>query len=425
MADTFARPVGCGGLSRWALALSLSVASLGGCSDSREPATEAKADPKPAAKPPEHAYALQTFVYGADDSVLSYVAVTDDIDIEGELSLEDAREFTGYAFISAIDGNMLVSSGEEAAILQFEVESDGTWNERAKISFADFGLPSYGAGFERHWFLDEHTAYLTLEVTSRIVWDPTAMEIIGVEDDTELASERDGLVLDATFNRPPSFFEGPVLKPFYYRDTDWYRFGESTSVAVYDTKTHAERAIVDVPCPALEVMSQDEEGNTYFSPWTYGPTLSLFGEGPAPCIRRIKLDSELDEAWTPDLTEWTDGRPVHVFRYVGDGKAIASVLHVDEVSGDFSSGYDEALALELDSHWRLWWFDLETETAAPIEGVQAVGSGFNISILDGRTFLFAPNADWSETTVFELDEAGEADERFVVAGVANNWVKLR
>lgn len=50
------------------------------------------------------------------------------------------------------------------------------------------------------------------------------------------------------------------------------------------------------------------------SGWTYGPVLSLFGDGPAPCVRRIKPDSTLDETWTPDLTTWTGGRPVHTFR---------------------------------------------------------------------------------------------------------------
>lgn len=403
------------------VALVLTVIS--GCSERAEGVMETPTDSTSAES--AHLYALQTFVYGVDDTVLSYVALTEDLSVKGELSLGDAREFPGYAFIAAVDGKLLLSSGEEPAIIQFDVKAKEAWEERGKLSFANYGVPSYGAGFERHWFLDKHAAYLTHEVTSRIVWDPSTMEIIGVEEDTSLESERDGLVLDSTFNRPPSFYEGPVLKPFYYRDEDWYRFGGNTPIAIYDPKSHQEQAIIDVPCPALEVMSQDEDGNTYFSPWTYGPAMWLFDEGPKPCIRRIGSDSRLDEEWAPELSEWTGGRPVHVFRYVGSGKAIASVLHVDEVSGDFSAGYDEDLALELDNHWRLWWFDLEAEKAALIEGVEAGGSGFNLSILDDRAFLFAPNAEWSETTVLEVDDSGRAERRFSVQGVANNWVKLR
>jgi hypothetical protein len=370
-------------------------------------------------------YALQTFVYQPDDTVTSYVALTESLDIDGALSLSRAREFPGYAFITVVGGKLLLSSGEEPTISQFEIDEDSNWTERAKLSFLSQGVPAYGAGFERHWFLDEHTAYLTLEVTGRIVWDPTRFEIVEVLNDTSLKSERDDLVLDATFNRPPRLLKGPVLKPFYYRDEDWYLFGPNTSIAVYDPDTHEESAVVDVPCPALEVMSQDEQGNTYFSPWTYGPALGLFGEGPDTCIRRLKSDSTLDEDWAPDFRDWTDGRPVQVLRYVGDGKALATVLHLEEVDGDFGSGYDETLAYELDSHWRLWLFDLENESARPVAGIGATGSGFNMERLDDRTFVFVPDEDWSSTTIYELEADGSAIERFSVGGVVNSWLKVR
>lgn len=385
------------------------------------------AEDEPDASDPlaEHLYALQTFVYQPDDTTLSYVALTDTLDVQGELSLVDAREFPSYAFITSVSGKLLVSSGEAPEIIQYEVGADRVMTETARLSFAAYGVPSYGAGLERHWLLNENVAYLTHEVTSRIVWDPTNMVITGIAEDTQLARDVDGFVLDAAFNRPPLFFEGPVLKPFYYRDENWFYFGGTTSIAVYDPQTHAERNILTVACPALEVMSQDESGNTYFSPWTYGPALSLFGEGPAPCIRRVRPDSTLDDAWAPDLTAWTGGRPVHVLRYVGGGKALATVLHVDEVSADFSAGYDPAVALELESHYRLWWLDLDAETAMPVAAIGASGSGFNLATIEGRTFVFVPDEAWTRTTVYELDDLGAATERFAVAGVLNNWIAVR
>jgi hypothetical protein len=150
----------------------------------------------------------------------------------------------------------------------------------------------------------------------------------------------------------------------------------------------------------------------------------LFGQGPKPCIRRIKSDSTIDTNWTPDLSEWTDGRPVHVFRYIRDGKALGSVLHVDEAGIDFSP-YDPDVAAPLDAHWRLWLFDLETKTAAPVAGIGAVGSGFNWANIDGRSFVFVPDEAWSSTTVYELDADGTAAARFEVSSVVNNWLKLR
>ena len=373
----------------------------------------------------EHLYALQTLVYQPDETTLSYVAVTDTLDVSGELTLRDAKELPGYAFATTINGKLLISSGEGPEITQYEVESASVWHERATLSFAGQGVPSFGAGLERHWFLNERVAYLTHEVTSRIVWDPTEMVIRGVEEDTGMAREAGGLVLDAAFNRPPRLLKGPVLKPFYYRDEDWFYFGESSRVAIYDQTTHAERTVLELPCPGLEVMSQAENGDTYFAPWTYGPTLSLFGEGPATCVRRVKANGTVDEAWAPDLSTWTDGRPVQVLRYVKDGKALGTVLHIDEVEGDFSAGYDQALADELDGHWRLWEFDLEAETARVIEEIPSSGSGFSMSEVDGRTFVFIPNEEWSETTVYEIELGGAARARFRTRGIVNTWSKIR
>jgi len=384
-----------------------------------EPSTEASGEPS---LPP--LYALATSLYGTDDSVLSYVTLTDTLDLS-ELPREEAREFPGYSFISSSGGKLLVSDGEAPTITSYEIGADLSWQESARVNFGNLGVTGGGAGFERHWFLDADTAYITLDVTKRIIWSPSEMVIDGVMEDTALAPVRDGLQLDATFNRQPRLLKGPILKPFYYRDEDWYLFGQTTSIAVYDPVTHAEESIIDVPCPSLEVPSQDEAGNTYFSTWTYGPTLGLYGLGPNLCVRRITPDSTLDESWAPDLTSWTGGRPVNVFRYMRDGKAVGTVLHTDEVNIDFSAGYDEDEAAELDNHWRLWLFDLEAETARPIEGIEGIGSGFFWANFEGRTFLFVPNEDWSQSSVFELDTDGNATKRFESAGFINDWIRVR
>ncbi|HTV20657.1 MAG TPA: hypothetical protein VMG12_18365, partial [Polyangiaceae bacterium] len=102
-----------------------------------------------------------------------------------------------------------------------------------------------------------------------------------------------------------------------------------------------------------------------------------------------------------------------------------TVLHVDEVDIDFGAGYDEEAALELDNHWRLWMFDLEAETARPIDGIEGIGSGFFWANFDGRTFVFVPNADWSASTVFEIDIDGNATPRFTSTGFINDWIRVR
>jgi hypothetical protein len=368
-------------------------------------------------------YALATTVYQTDDQVMSYITLTDTLDIDS-LPEDRARELGSYAFVSGSEGKLLVSDGESPQITRYEITPELEWIEEERVSFAGEGIMGGGAGFERHWFVNDTTAYVTLDVTKRVVWNPKEMVITGVAEDSSLPLERDGFRLDATFNRQPRRLRGPTLKPFYYRDEDWYIFGQYTSIAVYDPVTHAEEKIIDVPCPSLEVPSQDEVGNTYFSTWSYGPVPGLYGLGPENCVRRIKPDATLDEDWTPDLSEWTEGRPVNVFRYMRDGKAVGTVLHTDEVDIDYSS-YDEEEAAELESHWRLWLFDLEAETAKPIEGIEGIGGGWFWANFAGRTFLFVPDAEWSSSKVFELDTDGNATERFTATGFINDWVQIR
>lgn len=409
---------------RAAIALSLiSCAATTACSEDQASIVERPSTPADTGNRLGPVYALQYLVY-TDDEPSSYVVLTDTLDLR-ELSLERAREYPGYAFVSTVNGQLLVSDGESPIITRYDIEHDLEWTERDRLSFANQGLSGGGAGFERHWFLDEHTAYLTLEVTQRVVWDPSELTIRGVLDDSALELTRDGLRLDATFNRQPRRLNGPVRKPFYYRDEDWFEFGPTTLIAIYDPVTHQEANIVELPCPALEVTTQDEAGNTYFSGWTYGPTLSLFGEGPAPCVRRLKPDNTLDEAWAPDLSAWTGGRPVLTFRYMADGKALGTVLHTDEVDVDFSAGYNEEAALELDNHWRLWLFDLNEQSAQPIEGVPSTGSGFHWARFGDRTFVLAPNEDWTHTHVFEVDGEGNASERFETLGTVTEFLRVR
>src|SRR5262245_18802709 len=84
------------------------------CADSEDAPNAATPDA-------EHLYALQTLVYQTDDTTRSYVALTDSLDVEGEISLDDAREFPGYSFISGIANKLLVSSGETPEIVQYSI----------------------------------------------------------------------------------------------------------------------------------------------------------------------------------------------------------------------------------------------------------------------------------------------------------------
>lgn len=368
-------------------------------------------------------YAMMIQVYTSDDRIV-YVRLSEDLTV-GNVDLSQAREFPSVANFAGIDGRILVSSGTEPEITEFGISDDLDWTEGRTVSFAEYPLDD-NANFYYQYILDSATAYLPFDATSRLIWNPSSMSIEGTLTDTNVPRQLDGMLVATGGNRNAIKFEGPVQQPFFYSND--VNFGPESMVAIYDEETNLETTTVTLPCPGLSMASQGG-GYTYYGTWDFSDR-ALFGEDPEPCIARLNPDRTLDAAWTTNLESVTGGRPHNNFRAVGGGKAIANVLHTEELEGaDFSNGYDAGLAEELSSSgpwWKLWLIDLETMTGAPVEGVTVdIGSGAQFAVLDGRTFVFLPYEDYGRTKIYEIDDDGRAIERGDTAGDVFKWIKVR
>jgi len=371
-------------------------------------------------------YALHVVVFDPEFNATSYVALTDTLDLS-QVTLDSAREFPGWITIATVGGRLLVANEADPTVTSYEITAGGEWQQNARLSFLDYGVQD--AGFGRQWFVNEHKAYVELDVTKRVVWDPTDFVIRGVKENSGLELERAGLELEPGLNRQLRLRKGPLLRPFYYADkNDWLTYAPTSQIASYDPETDEESAIIDAPCPGLHLGTQDEQGRTYFGLWDALPKLALYGQGPKPCVARTRPDGSLDEAWRPDLSTWAGDRFVMVFRYVKDGIALANVLHHEELGADFSGPYDPDVGDEVENgeHYRVWRFDLEHETAQPVEGLPKTPWGFHASDIDGHSFIFLPYDEWGRTRVFEVDlQSGVATERFDTLGWVYDWVRVR
>jgi hypothetical protein len=371
-------------------------------------------------------YALMTQVYAVEDRTV-YATLSDTLDLT-EVDLDGSREFNGVANFAAVGGALLVSDGERPVITRFQITDEHEWIEGDQVSFADYPLGD-NANFYYQFILDEHTAYMPYEGTKRIVWDPTDMAITGALDDTNLVPAFEGLTLEAGGNRDGVRYDEAVMQALFYHDDDWFEFATLSHIAVYDPETHAEERVMDVPCPGLAIATRDDEGFTYFSTWDYMPVRALFGDAPPPCVVRVGPDLELDEDFTSDLTEWTEGRYAVNFRHVGGGLAVANVFHHEELDVDWKGELDPAIfdvVYATGPHWRLWLFDLEAGSATPVEGIDvAISSGAQVASLDGRIFVFLPYDDWSRTAAYEIGADGIATRRFDTQGDVFKWVRIR
>lgn len=367
-------------------------------------------------------YAMLYLVW-SDDGPTGYVALSDTLE-RSNVSLDDSREVPGYASMAAVGGDLLIASGDEPSITRYTIGADLSWQSGPTLSFANQGVEA--AGFFRQFIAADDTAYAELEVNKRVVWDPTALEIRGVKETSMLPLERDGLALFANYNRSYHRFQGNVLRPFSYHDEDWYEWAPETQLVVYDASTQEESAILEAPCPGLDTVTTDEAGSSYFSTWEYPALHGLTGRA-APCVTKINADGSLGTM--PDLTQWTDGRQLKLFNYIAEGKAVAAVLHHEDYGDVDFAGLDIDGFYEIEGlHYRLWLFDLEQQSARPLEGIAEgydVSSTYSVAKLDNRTFLFLSAEDSSNTKVYELDASGAVTERFEVPGVVYQWAKVR
>jgi hypothetical protein len=381
--------------------------------------------------PAESAYALVTLVWN-DEGPTGYVALTAGLDVSGP-GLETAREFPGYTSVAAVNGHLLVNpSWEDLTLERYRITDELAWEDAGALSFANEGVEA--VSFQTQYMGREHAAYLDIDVTGRVLWDPTDFGIVGRRNDTVLP---DSLQLFANFNRTTFTFGDTILRPFSYHDQDWFRWAPDSPLVVYDTATHEPTAVVDAPCPGLDSITRDERGNTYLGSWEYPALHGLMGTGVPPCVVRLTPDNTLDPSFDSDLTSLTEGRFVANFRYVGGGRAIAAVLHAEEYGDDFDFA---SLAEAPDDFWantarfhRLWMFDLNARAAAPVTGIAAfefVNPSFFHAVLEGRTFVFLGDGNngsnnVNETAVYELDASGHATQKFTVAGSVTQWVRVR
>lgn len=369
-------------------------------------------------------YAVTSQIFDADGERTVYVELKHSLEID-EISLDGAQEFHGVANIAGIGGRLFVSDGESPTITQYSITDDLEWIERGRVGFQDYGVGD-NANFFGQFQLDDNTMYLNFDVAGRVVWDPMNLTIQEVLEDTELQLTSGKLTLSGAGNHSRLRYAGNTMQAFFYHDVDWYDFGTTSAIAVYDRATHEEVAVLDGPCPGLAVNSMDEQGNTYFSAWDYTPLFALYGVGPAPCVARVTSEGKLDRDFESDLSPLTGGRHLMNFRYVRDGWGFADVLHDELLDADFESELDVTV---LDQIWeggafKLWRIDLEHGQAEPFEDVGDIGMGWRAEVIDGRTFLFVPSTDWSTTMVFELDADGAATKLLEAPGTVS-FLRIR
>jgi hypothetical protein len=406
---------------------------LAGCSDETRVLPTEQPDPLAAdghgenEQPAREPLYIVTTTVSTGDTDQGYLVSLRSFDEGTTFDVSDAIEVPDSTIAGKTGGGYLyVGSSAEPTITRWELQDDDSLEPGPTLSLVNFGLSRASVGDEL--FYSPQKAYLPDDANQQLViWNPQAMEIVGTIP----------LGVDAEGDLQPSMSvtvrQDRVIVIVSWQgdfDGDWSLFGNRVRVISIDPETDSVVSAVDEPrCNYMFWGSTASDGTAYFSPLSYyAPIRSMLGDerGVDSCgLRIVPPDTDFDAGYEVSLSDLVGGRPAGNLFLVDDRVAFLRVWHselVTPVTPDKSNWQDV-----INEAGFMWWrWPLGAAAAEPIAhqepGASETPALFSV---DGRKFLPRIAADYSSTTLDELDPSGAL--RPAVTGPGNIWgvVRLR
>ncbi|WP_438030506.1 hypothetical protein [Sorangium sp. So ce233] len=368
-------------------------------------------------------YALTVQVFGPDGGdTQSYILVTDTLDSDQPLSLDDGVEVLGRALGVGPDGGgaVFVASDAAATVTRYDLQQDGSLEEGDTVSFQGKGLAKIGEYGSQFHFVSETKAYFFDGPTAQVVvWNPEEMAVTG---DIPL----DSLVVpDATltYSSAPPLRLGDDVITF-----GGWRVGPEVpslaAVVVVDSATDEATVVTDDRCGYVRDGVEGPDGMIYVATEAYGAAVHRLNpdNAAAPCMLRFDPETrQFDPDFHVEISTLFDGDTAGSLFGGPDGKAFLRVLDesVFEIAAD-----THPRVLASAAAWR--WASVtlgDAPEATVLDAEPSGGSVLSVALGD-RTFLLE-FAGQESTTLSELGEEGPLAAALTAPGLAFSAVKLR
>jgi hypothetical protein len=364
----------------------------------------------PAPTPPAPLYVGATRVFSADSSN-GYLFAVPSLGAEARVDLGQAVELSDAWVFGNGGPDFFTATLFEPTIKAWHVTSDGRFIEGPTVSFVNEGVTGTYTAASTPLFSEDKSYFVDPGSLQVVVWNPRDMTFIrSIELPT---ADLPGFSPLAEL----TVRDGRVLVNIFWQSEDNTRMGDFVRLVVIDpaTDTIVEQND-DSRCGSFSPAGVASDGTTYYSPWDYHTvTRSVFGDGygAASCgLRVIPAAGSLDSSYEVDLSALVGGRPAGSLSLLGDDQALLHVWHQElvgatpETWGDtrFAPGYK----------WYRWRIGSTEATELPDQAPSAEGSAWRL--LDGKVISFANNAEYSETTLIELDATDHGRPGLAVPG---------
>jgi hypothetical protein len=361
-----------------------------------------------------------SIVFGEDGSISTYLSLLHTLDPQA-VDDDTTREFAGWADLWVHGGQVFMTDGEAPALTRYAVAAGGALEQDDRLSFANYGTDT--AAFWRNVIVSPTKAYLFVtEAREIVVWNPATLEIGGTFALPDL-DDRGAQQPYVTNDRGAIVRGDRLYVTVGWGDWDNYSLSNDSVILVVDTTSDEIIQTLPVACPDLNVATLDDKGDIYFSNWVYGVGPSLFDGGAHTCAVRIKAGTDtLDADWALTFSDATDGREAAALRFLGNGRALISVLHHErfEITPDVDRfGVVDA------PNWRFWILDLDTRQAELLESIDWHGGGYYSTRIDDLNMLFVPSGDYSSTAALAVFPDGRVEPRWEATGWVTRLFKLR
>lgn len=370
---------------------------------------------------PGPAYLVGTRVWD-DTSTTSFFHVVPSLEADTTIDTSQALEVPGAAKLYAVDdiGWFAVGGGEDPTITHYTLGDDGALHEQNRISLADYGVRSlwdtlYVVSKTKMYYPDREGGQL-------IIINPTEMTVDGSVAIPD--ANREGYL--ALYGYTPLLRDRELV--FSVGWFDWEEndsvLGEAGLVVVNTETDSVERVDVDDRCGGITTGVVTNSGDAYFvSSAMAGAAHRLGRLVTSPCALRINAgQSAFDPDFSMDLAELT-GMPV-LGEPVPAGGAAMFLRVLDEEAATFT---EESLTWELTGQtvWQWWRWDTESGEASQVEQIGASTADVLWFEVEGRLFGTETTADYSQTTLIDLQADGGPKPALTAPGFLHGVARIR